>query len=509
MKKFIFLLIIMLLSGCSLVDSKLGEKTIELYGDGEIYLEVGNIYDEPGASISRGKLKVSGDLDVNEVGTYKLIYSDTRKTILKERIVHVIDTTSPEISLNGEDSITLFLKEEYFDEGVSVSDNYDTNPKVFTEGSFDTNVLGEQTITYTVVDSSNNKAIITRNLFVKLTKEVDNDYNNSYKQTSASGGYIIDNSDYSKSDLIKKVNDELVWKHTLSDFIRDPKITIDKNNNVIIYDLSMQDYSGYVPYLEKYDYDGNKLWSTFLDTQIDYISQVIDTGSSYIISASNYANSVSSKYIIGIDHDGTKIFELDLSNENGIHGIFIVPTQEGFLVSAHYNRRPSDDKPGNYIQKFTFDGKLISSHNIDAVKLDYNIISTDDKVIFSLRNYKDQNGVGHENGLFTYRDDTNEIITITDLGNTITLIMEKLYDGTIVLICQDAYSGSGNMSGDTTYFMHLNEDGTIIKSYEINELSGYKIYSFHRFFSEEGLVFSGVNKDGDHVNIMVSSNAYN
>ncbi|XMB85311.1 hypothetical protein RJG79_07735 [Mycoplasmatota bacterium WC44] len=169
-------------------------------------------------------------------------------------------------------------------------------------------------------------------------------------------------------------------------------------------------------------------------------------------------------------------------------------------------RRPFDGKWGNYIQKYTIDGKLVSSHNIEADSIDNNVINIDNKIILSLKNFKDKDGLWFDNGLYTYQDNTNELTRITDLGNTNTILMEKSFDGTYILIYKDI--DLYGINGDKTNFIHLNELGTIINNYDITELFEYEIHNGSRFFNEDGFVFSGKDKNGQFVRIMLTKNAF-
>lgn len=82
--------------------------SIELIGEKEISIEVGEEYVEPGVKALRGKneyspVEISGKVDTDSLGTYTLTYSITRKKTTKsvERTVKVCDLTAPVITVNG------------------------------------------------------------------------------------------------------------------------------------------------------------------------------------------------------------------------------------------------------------------------------------------------------------------------------------------------------------------------------------------------------------------------
>ncbi len=81
-----------------------------------------------------------------------------------------VDYKGPEITLNGEEDITITRGEKFKDPGIkSVVDNKDgkiDTKKVTVTGEVDTNTTGSYTITYTVLDSLNNKTTVKRNVEV-------------------------------------------------------------------------------------------------------------------------------------------------------------------------------------------------------------------------------------------------------------------------------------------------------------------------------------------------------
>lgn len=133
--------------------------SIELVGEQEITLEVGQEYIEAGAKALYGKKEISpviidGKVDTQKTGTYTLIYSVSIKNKTKsvERTVKVCDFTPPVITVNG-------IVQAY--KGTPVS-------KIFLSFSASDNVDGDCTssvvrtdmddhIILTVTDKSGNK----------------------------------------------------------------------------------------------------------------------------------------------------------------------------------------------------------------------------------------------------------------------------------------------------------------------------------------------------------------
>lgn len=131
-----------------------------------IKLEYGEKYKEPGYSAKylgdniTDKVWVEGKVDDSKVGTYHIKYKVRKNkiTITKERIVEVVDTVKPVITLTGEKSQNLCPNLEYIEEGYTAIDNYDNDitdkVKIKKEN---------EKITYTVTDSSGNTSSVVRN----------------------------------------------------------------------------------------------------------------------------------------------------------------------------------------------------------------------------------------------------------------------------------------------------------------------------------------------------------
>ena len=150
---------------------------VTLRGSSEITLEYGESFEDPGATAAfcgtifqreplNVPVTVEGSVDVTKVGEYTLCYkAEYEETYgMAERKVCVVDSVTPEIVLEGDDSITLPVGTEYLEPGYSASDNYsgDLSAAVSVSGAMDPSVPGSYTLTYSVSDSSGNKAQATR-----------------------------------------------------------------------------------------------------------------------------------------------------------------------------------------------------------------------------------------------------------------------------------------------------------------------------------------------------------
>ena len=156
---------------------------LTLNGDESITLEVGTEYEEYGASLlvdsidKTSEIKVDkSNLNVDALGEYTIKYYiniDNKEYSIK-RIVLVVDTTSPEIKLNGSDKVTLLKGEKYNELGYIAIDNYDgeITDKVEVQSELDINKVGEYSITYNITDTSGNSSSIKRIIIVKEPKKV-------------------------------------------------------------------------------------------------------------------------------------------------------------------------------------------------------------------------------------------------------------------------------------------------------------------------------------------------
>ena len=158
---------------------------VTLRGDEDVTVEYGSEFNDPGAeccyfgTIFQQEpldipVSVEGQVDVTIVGTYKLRYSAEHEGLCdyKERVVHVVDTVNPEISLLGEASVTLPVGTEFQEPGYTATDNYsgDLMEMVVVSGALDSAVPGSYLLTYSVSDGSGNSAQIQRTVvYVDVT----------------------------------------------------------------------------------------------------------------------------------------------------------------------------------------------------------------------------------------------------------------------------------------------------------------------------------------------------
>ncbi len=156
---------------------------MQLLGDRELVLEYGAVFEDPGAEASfSGSLllrdsqdipvRVQGTVDTSTVGTYTLTYEarvvyqdlfwEREESKTADRVVRVVDTQAPQITLTHQNDYYTLPGQPYVEEGFLAVDGYDgdlTDRVVVT-------VLSDH-VRYEVTDSSGNRTEITRVILFK------------------------------------------------------------------------------------------------------------------------------------------------------------------------------------------------------------------------------------------------------------------------------------------------------------------------------------------------------
>jgi hypothetical protein len=146
---------------------------ITINGSNPAIVELGSSYVDGGASAfdeNHGNTSVSssGSVDTASVGSYTINYSATDldgNTSTASRVVNVVDTTSPVITLTGDASVTVELGTSYTDASATATDA-SGSITVTSTGTVDTDTVGTYTITYNASDASGNTATASRTVNV-------------------------------------------------------------------------------------------------------------------------------------------------------------------------------------------------------------------------------------------------------------------------------------------------------------------------------------------------------
>lgn len=246
--------------------------TFSLNGPKTLYIDVNSKYEEFGATAySMGNSLTdeinidSSMVNVSKIGKYKVKYEVVVNGIAEYiyRDVIVIDKSSPVIKLKGDSIVYVLLNGSYYEEGYTVTDNYDKDleSKVTVDGKVNLKKEGTYTLNYSVYDSSGNKASASRTVIVKksevtLASLTGNRYNVSKYDHTRYSNTIIANQFNSngiyyegyvkeKSSLYKiKLKDV----KTLSEYIFN--MTVSKNNyykgNLDLTTVKNGEYEAYI-----------------------------------------------------------------------------------------------------------------------------------------------------------------------------------------------------------------------------------------------------------------------
>lgn len=147
---------------------------LKVKGENHIKVEVNQPYDDQGA-IARYRfldysqyIEVNSNVDITKTGTYEVVYSlkDYHKQVTRK--VEVVDTTPPNLQLQGPTSIRVFENTVYEEPGVKGIDNYDgdISDQIHIKSNVDMSKQGEYQITYSLSDRAGNISEIIRNVNV-------------------------------------------------------------------------------------------------------------------------------------------------------------------------------------------------------------------------------------------------------------------------------------------------------------------------------------------------------
>ncbi len=144
---------------------------ITLLGNDPETVEYGTPYTDAGATALdgydgdvTGSISTAGSVDINTIGQYTITYDVTDRSgnvaTTVSRVVNVVDTAAPAVTLLGSSPLAFEYGTPYTDAGATASDGYDGDitGSISTAGSVDINTIGQYTITYDVTDSSGNIA---------------------------------------------------------------------------------------------------------------------------------------------------------------------------------------------------------------------------------------------------------------------------------------------------------------------------------------------------------------
>lgn len=175
---YAFLAVLAILIGTMLIKflcfSGLWVPLLEINGDSHIEIEVNQQYQDAGATASyrfndiSSEIETENNVNFTKIGTYQVNYYIRGHDIMATRVVDVVDSTPPVLTLQGANPLRLFEFTQMEDPGIRAFDNNDgdISDKVVIDNQVDMEKQGSYTITYSVTDSNGNSASIEREVEV-------------------------------------------------------------------------------------------------------------------------------------------------------------------------------------------------------------------------------------------------------------------------------------------------------------------------------------------------------
>ncbi|HNZ47823.1 MAG TPA: DUF5011 domain-containing protein [Candidatus Hydrogenedentes bacterium] len=148
---------------------------IELNGDAVMEAECGEIFADPGVQAwdeceedeINDTVEYTDDGSFASTGTVRRTYKVTNYMGLQAQVtrtITVVDTKAPVITLNGKETVSLLVGDNYTESGADAFDACEGAVSVSVEGvdAVDTSVIGRYFVTYRASDSLGNEAVKTR-----------------------------------------------------------------------------------------------------------------------------------------------------------------------------------------------------------------------------------------------------------------------------------------------------------------------------------------------------------
>jgi uncharacterized repeat protein (TIGR01451 family) len=147
---------------------------ITLNGSNPMTVECHTSFTDPGATAADGcegpvNVNASGSVNPDVVGSYSIVYtaSDSGgRTTTVTRVVNVVDTTAPLVTLNGSSSVTVECHTVYTDAGASATDSCAGSVSVSSTSNVNVNAPGTYHVTWSATDPSGNTGTATRTVTV-------------------------------------------------------------------------------------------------------------------------------------------------------------------------------------------------------------------------------------------------------------------------------------------------------------------------------------------------------
>ena len=354
---------------------------ITLLGESDITIEGGSSYIDAGATVSDNydtnlSIVTTGEVNSSKVGAYILTFSATDSSgnqATQTRIIHVIDTTAPTLTLIGNNPVTIMIGDTYIDAGASATDNLDgdISSKISIFSPVDNHIANTYTVTYNVMDGHGNSASkITRTVIVQAPVTDTTGFTAHTVTTNASLSrwlQMVDLDNDGDLDILSIFYSKFAWHKNRGDHTYIEQVVQDiSDDNKLPRSLKASDIDN--------DGDMDILYTTF--ENIDSLMQCINDGSGNFSCSAIAGVADDSSYIdiIDVDKDGNQDIILASSNTQRIdwykgdgHGAYTTATLiDNNNISTIASIDHSDfDKDGfmDIVVAINADGKVVWYHN--------------------------------------------------------------------------------------------------------------------------------------------------
>ena len=206
------------------------DPVITLVGGSPITVQLGNNYNDPGVTITDDSVTIdttTSNVNTNKVGNYEVVYTSVDaydNTSTLTRIVNVVDTTPPTLTLNGPNPYSIIQGGSYIEFG-SIANDASGQVNTTITHNVNTSVLGNYVVTYTAKDINGNQTVNTRDVKIfDNVRPIIQITSNIINQNDVTNKNVIDFKFTVSEDSTFVVGDITVVNGTLQNFV-------DNNNN--------------------------------------------------------------------------------------------------------------------------------------------------------------------------------------------------------------------------------------------------------------------------------------
>lgn len=259
---------------------------------------IGEEYQEPGIKLIvddkdvSNLVEITNNIDNAKPGEYEVIYRYKGKVIKKRKVI-VVDNIAPVLKLKGANTITMFVGGKYKEPGYTVIDNVDGDllKNVKVTNNINNIKAGSYTVTYTVSDSANNVATLTRQIKVivkpkAIIKKVVTEAKAPLPPKIVPTPGLVHNMRFNDNGI--SINGCVaIGDVPISLYLNDIKYTINVNNNcysanINLSNLALDSYTWYI--------ESQVAGKTLLINKIDSISRINRSKVGNLLASMNYAN---------------------------------------------------------------------------------------------------------------------------------------------------------------------------------------------------------------------------